>query len=84
MLLSVGLLGVGYAWPLEQELNWRHPPENTGEGGDVLETWPGGTAVRRWSAEAVAKARAEGRVILVDFTADWCLTCQLNARRALK
>jgi thiol:disulfide interchange protein DsbD len=36
-----------------------------------------------WSEAAVAQARAEGRPVLVDFTADWCLTCQLNLRTSL-
>ena len=29
------------------------------------------------------KARTEGRPVLVDFTADWCLTCKYNKRVAL-
>lgn len=36
-----------------------------------------------WSPEAVARARAEGRPILVDFTADWCATCQVNMRTSI-
>jgi thiol:disulfide interchange protein DsbD len=31
-----------------------------------------------WSESAVEKARSAGRPVLVDFTADWCVTCQLN------
>ncbi len=31
-----------------------------------------------WSTEAVERLRAEGRVIYVDFTARWCVTCQVN------
>jgi thiol:disulfide interchange protein DsbD len=38
---------------------------------------------KAWSPEAVAKARAEGRPILVDFTADWCATCQVNMRTSI-
>ncbi|MEY3607777.1 MAG: hypothetical protein RLZZ447_565, partial [Verrucomicrobiota bacterium] len=33
-----------------------------------------------WSPEAVARLRAEGRTIYVDFTARWCATCQTNKR----
>jgi thiol:disulfide interchange protein len=37
-----------------------------------------------WSAQRVAELRAEGRTVFVDFTADWCLTCKVNERVALK
>jgi thiol:disulfide interchange protein DsbD len=37
----------------------------------------------RWSQAAVDKARAEGRPVLVDFTADWCVTCQVNLRTSI-
>jgi thiol:disulfide interchange protein DsbD len=32
----------------------------------------------------VAKARSEGRPVIVDFTADWCLTCQVNKKTSLE
>jgi hypothetical protein len=32
----------------------------------------------------VAKARSEGRPILVNFTADWCVTCQANNKNSLE
>jgi thiol:disulfide interchange protein len=35
-----------------------------------------------WSAEAVAQARAQGHPVLVNFTAAWCVTCQVNERVA--
>ncbi len=34
----------------------------------------------KWSPEAVAKLKAEGRTIYVDFTARWCATCQTNKK----
>lgn len=37
-----------------------------------------------YSAERLAALRAEGRPVLVDATADWCLTCKVNERIALK
>lgn len=37
-----------------------------------------------WSTAAVAKAQSEGHPVLVDFTADWCLTCQVNKRVAIE
>ena len=33
-----------------------------------------------WSPERLASATAEGRTVMVDFTADWCLTCKVNER----
>jgi thiol:disulfide interchange protein DsbD len=42
-----------------------------------------GLAWQPWSQAAVEKARAEGHPVLVDFTADWCLTCQLNLRTSI-
>ncbi|MEZ5938018.1 MAG: protein-disulfide reductase DsbD family protein [Hyphomonadaceae bacterium] len=31
-----------------------------------------------WSPERVAELRQDGRVIFIDFTARWCVTCQVN------
>jgi thiol:disulfide interchange protein DsbD len=36
-----------------------------------------------WSAEAVNRYQAQGRPVFVDFTASWCLSCQVNERVAL-
>lgn len=33
-----------------------------------------------WSHEAVEKARSEGKIVYVDFTARWCATCQTNKK----
>ncbi len=37
-----------------------------------------------WSEAAVAEARAAGHPVMVDFTADWCLTCKLNKRSSIE
>lgn len=36
-----------------------------------------------WSAQAVAQATTAGRPVLVNLTADWCVTCKINERTAL-
>jgi thiol:disulfide interchange protein DsbD len=35
-------------------------------------------AAQDWSVEQVTQLQSEGRVIFVDFTAKWCVTCQVN------
>jgi thiol:disulfide interchange protein len=36
-----------------------------------------------WSEAAVSRSRAAGQPVFVDFTASWCLSCQVNERVAL-
>jgi len=36
-----------------------------------------------YSAEKIAQLRGEGKAVFVDFTATWCITCQVNKRVAL-
>jgi thiol:disulfide interchange protein/DsbC/DsbD-like thiol-disulfide interchange protein len=36
-----------------------------------------------WSTETVSRYLAQGRPVFVDFTASWCLSCQVNERVAL-
>jgi thiol:disulfide interchange protein len=36
-----------------------------------------------WSPERLAQVRASGKPVFVNFTAAWCVTCQVNERAAL-
>lgn len=51
-------------------------PRSAPEGGAALASDP-------WSAARLAALRAEGRPVLVNFTADWCLSCKTNEATAL-
>ncbi len=53
------------------------PPHRTGAVAfsDAL-------ASRPWSPETLAALRAQGRPMFVNFTAAWCVTCQVNERVA--
>lgn len=44
---------------------------------------PGRLSAAAWSPGAVDAARAAGRPVFVNFTADWCVTCKINERTAL-
>jgi thiol:disulfide interchange protein len=83
MAVSLLLLGLGYAYALEGELHWRSPARKVRSDG-VVQSSPEGIAWQKWSGEAVARARAEGHPVLVDFTADWCLTCKANKRTSIE
>ena len=41
------------------------------------------SAWQPWSADAVQNALSAGHPVFVDFTASWCLSCQVNERVAL-
>jgi thiol:disulfide interchange protein/DsbC/DsbD-like thiol-disulfide interchange protein len=68
MALSLLFAASGYGFILENHLHWRSPQTVQ---RDTLDWQP-------WSAAAVARARAAGHPVLVDFTADTCINCQLN------
>jgi len=78
LILVIG----GYAFALEEQLHWREPIITTTAG--PLKASPDGIDWQPWSPEAVAQARAAGKPVLVDFTADWCLTCQVNKKIAIE
>ena len=70
---GVVLLGAVLTWALP---SWREASAAT-SFASVDERW------QPWSTERVAALNAEGRTVFVDFTAAWCVTCQVNKRTTL-
>lgn len=81
-VLTVALLVTGYVGILEGRLHWRSPAAQ--DGGSNVDNVPGGVAWQPWSPEAITAARQQGRPVLVDFTAKWCLTCNTIVKPALE
>ena len=81
--VAAAVLLAGYGMALEHELQWRSPPEPE-QPGQVTKRNPEEIDWHPWSLDAVEKARAEGRVVFVDFTADWCLNCQANKKTSIE
>jgi thiol:disulfide interchange protein len=70
---GAALLALSVAWavPIWREAQAAPTTANAGE------RW------QPWSAERVAALNGEGRTVFVDFTAAWCVTCQVNKRATL-
>jgi thiol:disulfide interchange protein len=85
LAVILALLCAAYFWALESNLEWRSPRRQSDASSKetVLPYAPKGYNWQAWSPEAVTKARAEGRVIIVDFTASWCVTCNTTVKPAL-
>jgi thiol:disulfide interchange protein DsbD len=80
-LIIAGVIAISALAPEKLETT---APTLTFEDAAALATLPSmQTGWQPWSPSAVARAQAAGRPVLVDFTAKWCLSCQVNERVAL-
>lgn len=79
-IVALVVLIAGYGFALEKQLDWRRAVKTEDHAaGKVMDGfW------HTWSPEAVATARSKGQPVLVDFTADWCLTCRVNASTSIE
>ena len=70
--LAIALAGLAVAWP----------PRNA-SGSETALASRSEAGWEAWSPEKVQELVAQGRPVFVDFTAAWCVTCQVNKRVAL-
>ncbi len=80
-IIAAMVVLMGYVFTLEGQLHWRVKPVASASNATIES---GGIAWQPWSSEAVAKAQAAGRPVFVDFTADWCVTCQVNKKTSIE
>ena len=77
-LILLAVIAVSVAAPKE----FAAPPAAPG-AQPASEGLPTRSVWQTWSADAVQHSLAAGQPIFVDFTASWCLSCQVNERVAL-
>ena len=84
---SIALLGLSLFWAAPMLVMGDAAPlsESTTAATVALASTPtskvnSGADWQTWSPARVAELRSQGRPVLVDFTAAWCVTCQFNKR----
>ena len=80
MLAAIVLIAAGLAIPLSRPKV--AVAANAGQQGIVQS--PGHLAWSPYSQNALDQARAAGHPVFIDFTAAWCLSCQVNEKLVLK
>jgi thiol:disulfide interchange protein len=79
----IGLVAIGWVG-LEVLANTNTAPQETqAPSATVSTTTKASDPWQNWSAEAVQAELAQGHAVFVDFTAAWCVTCQINKQTTL-
>lgn len=80
---ALAILALGVAAPVYAVRTFSPPQSATASAPTSAHT----DHTRGWqpfTPEVVAQYQAQGRPVFVDFTADWCLSCQVNERVVLE
>ncbi len=91
LVLAAALLAVFLIWLGRIAPKWRALRLAGWPLAVLLAAWPGGESVQAprlalgepFSETRLAELLAQGRPVLVNMTADWCITCKVNERVAL-
>ncbi len=79
---AVAILVASYLLLLEGRLHWRQRPNRPTTTQNSSQALKHGW--QKWTQQAVSEARTQGRPVLIDFTADWCLTCQIFSKTSIE
>ncbi len=79
---AVGTAAVAVAALLAVTIRPVEEPSSSGPGAAAAST--SGLAWEAFSPARLAELRAAGKPVFVDFTAAWCVTCQVNKKVALE
>jgi thiol:disulfide interchange protein DsbD len=80
---ALGVVALGVAVLSVAAAGWPTPAQAVAEGSAPSGTDASGLAYETYTPERLAALRAEGRAVFVNYTAAWCVTCQVNERTSL-
>jgi thiol:disulfide interchange protein DsbD len=81
-LIALTLIAIGIytAIPTDSDLKALNEARVTRSGDISITTDPHGLLWESYSEPRLAKILAQGRNVLLDFTAEWCITCKVNSK----
>jgi thiol:disulfide interchange protein DsbD len=77
--ITASVFAVLLAWLL-----WVWGPVITREAPPADTPTASASVWQPWSVDKVAQAQANGQTVFIDFTAAWCVTCQVNKQTTLR
>jgi len=82
-VLALALVAAGLLWAVRDLRPGTVPPSSAAALAAPEPSERGDGFWTAWSEARVAELRAQGHPVFVDFTAAWCLSCQVNEALAL-
>ena len=77
------LFAISLAWASVSWVQLLHEVDNTTSSNNSTSPTIGAPTWQDWSDDQVAQSLAHNQPVFVDFTAAWCVTCQINKKTTL-